>query len=76
MIGERQSLALAALLHARRPEAIDSAGWRAIDAAEVERGARDGRPRNKFTDIADMLATAAAAEPEPPMRRRLALRRR
>ncbi len=66
--------ALTGLLHARRPEAVDSAGWRAIDAAEVERGARDGRPRNKFTDIADMLSAAAAAE--PPLRRRLALRRR
>ena len=69
--------ALVELLRARRPEAVDSAGWQAIDAAEVERGARGGRPRNKFTDVADMLAAAATAQPEPSMRRRLRdLRRR
>lgn len=65
--------ALAELLRARRPEAVDAAGWGAIDAAEVERGARDGRPRIKFTDVADMLAAAAAA---PPVRRRRGLRLR
>ncbi len=68
--------ALAQLVHARQPDAIDSAGWRAIDAAEMERGSGDGRPRNKFTDIADMLAAAAAAEPAPPPRRRLLARLR
>ncbi|PBJ31449.1 ferredoxin, partial [Mycobacterium avium subsp. hominissuis] len=56
---------------ARRPDAIDAAGWRAIDAAEIARGSADGRPRNKFTDIGDMLA---AAEPAPPPRRRLLAR--
>jgi ferredoxin--NADP+ reductase len=66
--------ALSKLVHARRPDAVDSAGWRAIDAAEVERGAREGRPRNKFTDIADMLAAAATAAPPPPLRRRLLTR--
>ena len=35
---------------------------------------REGRPRNKFTDIADMLAAAAAAQPSPPLRRRLLAR--
>ncbi len=68
--------ALAQLVHARQPDAIDSAGWRAIDAAEMEQGSGDGRPRNKFTDIADMLAAAAAAEPAPPPRRRLLARLR
>lgn len=63
--------ALAALVRARRPEAIDAAGWRAIDAAEIARGSGDGRPRNKFTDVAAMLAAAATAEPAPPPRRRL-----
>jgi len=63
--------ALAKLVHARQPDAVDCAGWRAIDAAEVDRGARDGRPRNKFTNTADMLAAAAIAEPAPPLRRRL-----
>ncbi len=63
--------ALATLVHARQPDAVDTKGWQAIDAAEVARGSDDGRPRNKFTDIADMLAAAAAAEPAPPLRRRL-----
>ena len=55
--------ALANLVHARQPDAVDSAGWRAIDAAEVARGSEDGRPRNKFTDVAAMLAAAATAQP-------------
>jgi len=63
--------ALAELLHTRRPQAVDSAGWRAIDAAEVARGAQDGRPRTKFTDVTAMVAAAAAAQPAPPARRRL-----
>ncbi|GFG74785.1 FAD-dependent oxidoreductase [Mycobacterium botniense] len=60
--------ALAKLVRARQPNVVDAAGWRAIDAAEVIRGNADGRPRNKFTSIADMLAAAAAA-PVPPRRR-------
>ncbi len=63
--------ALAKLVHARQPDAVDSTGWRAIDAAEIARGSHDGRPRNKFTDVADMLAAAATAQPAPPLRRRL-----
>jgi ferredoxin--NADP+ reductase len=57
------------LVHARQPDVVDSAGWGAIDAAEIARGIDDGRPRNKFTDVADMLAAAATAPPTP--RRRL-----
>ncbi|OBH88835.1 FAD-dependent oxidoreductase [Mycobacterium sp. E2733] len=63
--------ALAKLVQARQPDAVDARGWRAIDAAEIARGSADGRPRNKFTDVADMLAAAAAAEPAPPSRRGL-----
>lgn len=63
--------ALTALVRARQPDAIDAAGWRAIDAAEIARGSGEGRPRNKFTDVAAMLAAAATAEPAPPPRRRL-----
>lgn len=63
--------ALASLVHARQPDAIDAAGWRAIDAAEIARGSDEGRPRSKFTDVSAMLAVAAAAEPAPPSRRRL-----
>ncbi|OBJ04679.1 ferredoxin [Mycobacterium alsense] len=68
--------ALAQLVHARQPAAVDSEGWRAIDAAEIERGDRGGRPRNKFTDVADMLAVAATAQPAPRARRRLLARLR
>lgn len=66
--------ALDELVRGRQPDVVDSAGWRAIDAAETERGVRGGRPRNKFTAVDDMLAAAAAAQPAPPMRRRLLAR--
>ena len=71
--------ALADLVRARQPDVVDSGGWHAIDAAEIERGghcAEGGRPRNKFTDVADMLAAAATAPPAPPPRRRLLARLR
>jgi ferredoxin--NADP+ reductase len=61
--------ALDRLIHARRPEVVDAAGWKAIDAAETLRGG-DDRPRNKFTDIDDMLAAAATA-PRPSLGERL-----
>ena len=59
--------ALTKLVHARQPDVVDSAGWRAIDAAEIARGTDEGRPRSKFTDVADMLA--ASLLPGPPRRR-------
>ncbi len=62
--------ALTELVRARQPDVVDGRGWRAIDSAEIRRGSGEGRPRNKFTDVADMLA--AAAEPAPPRRRLLA----
>jgi len=64
------------LVQARQPECVDSAGWRAIDAAEIARGDDDGRPRNKFTFVADMLAAAATAPQAPPRGRRLLARLR
>ncbi|MCV7005823.1 FAD-dependent oxidoreductase [Mycobacterium gordonae] len=64
------------LVAARQPRVVDSAGWRAIDAAEVARGSADGRPRRKFTDVADMLAAAAAAPQQPSRGRRLLARLR
>ncbi|BBX95084.1 FAD-dependent oxidoreductase [Mycobacterium lacus] len=70
-----EPLALERLVLARQPDTVDSAGWRAIDAAEIARGNNDGRPRNKFTAVADMLAAAAGA-PQTPSRRRLRARRR
>ncbi|MEZ5091040.1 MAG: hypothetical protein R2719_15840 [Micropruina sp.] len=62
--------ALEALVRSRRPEVLDAAGWRAIDAAEVRRGQAQGRPRAKFTAIAEMTA-AAQATPEPSRAARL-----
>jgi hypothetical protein len=32
--------------------------WQTTDAEELRRGAETGRPRVKFADIAEMLATA------------------
>ncbi len=68
--------ALATLVQARQPAVVDSAGWRAINAAEIARGRDEGRPRNKFTDVGDMLAAAATAQPAPPLRSRLLARLR
>ena len=69
-VSERE--ALDDLVHTRQADVVDSAGWGAIDAAEIARGSDDARPRNKFTDVADMLAAAATAQPAP--RRRLLAR--
>jgi ferredoxin--NADP+ reductase len=66
--GQRPA-ALDKLVRARQPEVVDAAGWRAIDAAEIARGAGE-RPRDKFTDVAAMLAAAAAA-PKPTVRQRI-----
>ena len=61
--------ALDKLVRSRKPDVVDAAGWKAIDAAEIARGG-DNRPRAKFTTVADMLAAAAAA-PAPTVRKRL-----
>ena len=61
--------ALDKLVRSRQPAVVDAAGWRAIDAAEIARGGGQ-RPRDKFVDIADMLAAAATA-PRPPAYKRL-----
>ena len=61
--------ALDNFVRSRRADVVDSAGWQAIDAAEVARGG-DERPRVKFTTVADMLAAAADA-PAPSLGRRL-----
>ena len=62
--------ALDKLVRSRRPDVVDAAGWKAIDEAEIARGGADGRPRDKFTTVPDMLAAAATA-PTPPVRQRL-----
>jgi ferredoxin--NADP+ reductase len=67
---------LATLVRSRQPALVDSEGWRAIDAAEIARGSGEGRPRNKFTDVAEMLAAAASAPSAHPLRSRLLARLR
>ncbi|MCF6387033.1 FAD-dependent oxidoreductase [Mycobacterium sp. MBM] len=49
------------LLQDRGVQAIDWPGWRAIDAAERERGAAASRPRVKFIGIPEMRAAALRA---------------
>lgn len=66
-----RSDALSRLIRSRQPDVVDATGWRAIDAAEIDRGGAD-RPRAKFTAVADMLAAAAAAPATPVARRLLA----
>jgi ferredoxin--NADP+ reductase len=51
------------LVRQRQPSVIDGAGWQAIDAAEIARGAVHSRPRDKFTSIPAMLDAAAAGRP-------------
>lgn len=67
--------ALDRLVRERQPGVVDANGWRAIDAAEIARGDRAGRPRNKFTSVAEMLDVAASA-PTPSLRSRVADRLR
>ncbi|CAN5386341.1 FAD-dependent oxidoreductase [soil metagenome] len=66
----RDARALDRLVRHRQPEVVDSAGWQAIDAAEIARGEAAHRPRIKFTAVAEML-TAAANAPKPTARQRL-----
>ena len=54
----RRTALLDKLIRVRQPDLIDAAGWRAIDDAERSRGAGEGRPRAKFTTVADLVAAA------------------
>ena len=47
---------LARLLDGRGVRPVDFGDWRKIDAAEVARGEPKGKPREKFTRRAEMLA--------------------
>ena len=49
------------LLEDRGVQAIDWSGWRAIDAAERERGTSLSRPRVKFIGIPEMRTAALGA---------------
>jgi ferredoxin--NADP+ reductase len=53
--------AVLSLLETRRVRVVSYPQWRAIDAAEVARGAPLGKPREKFTDVAEMLSVTTRA---------------
>jgi ferredoxin--NADP+ reductase len=50
--------ALDRLVRRRQPDVVDLTRWRAIDAAEIERGHTRGKPREKFTSLEEMLTVA------------------
>ena len=52
---------LRALLERSGVRPVDWSGWKAIDAAERERGAATARPRVKFVGIPELRSTAAGA---------------
>jgi adrenodoxin-NADP+ reductase len=49
---------LAQLLQERQAPVVSWPVWEKIDAAEVERGAAVGKPREKFTSVEEMLRVA------------------
>ncbi|HYI36306.1 MAG TPA: FAD-dependent oxidoreductase [Thermoleophilaceae bacterium] len=53
--------AVAELVAERAPDAVAYEGWEAIDAAETAAGEPLGRPRVKFTTVADMLGAARSS---------------
>ena len=55
--------AFAKLLSKRHRHVVGYRGVRAIDRRERERGAQQGRPRVKFTDLGDMLSAARRRRP-------------
>lgn len=58
--------ALEADLRQRKPNYITYADWLALDALEIKHGALEGRPRRKFTRVAEMLAALAGSnQPDP-----------
>ncbi|HOE66247.1 MAG TPA: FAD-dependent oxidoreductase [Candidatus Hydrogenedentes bacterium] len=48
--------AIRELLAARSVRVVSFAEWKKIDAVEIERGTLRGKPREKFTSVAEMLA--------------------
>jgi ferredoxin--NADP+ reductase len=48
--------ALEALIAERQPQFFSYADWQTLDALELEAGAKLGRPRVKFTSVAEMVA--------------------
>ncbi|MEU9808065.1 FAD-dependent oxidoreductase [Mycobacterium sp. NPDC050853] len=60
---------LSKLIRRRQPTIVDHNGWLAIDRAEIARGKGEGRPRDKFVSVPEMLRAAATA-PQPPLWRK------
>ncbi len=60
---------IAAVMAGRRPDVVDLAGWRAIDAEERRRGEARGRPRAKIVEIEEMRRVARAGAAPTPRRR-------
>lgn len=48
--------AVEALVRDRQPDVVTFADWQRLNALELSRGKEQGRPRVKFTSVADMLA--------------------
>ena len=53
--------ALRALMEQRGLTSVDWTGWRAIDAAERERGSAQSRPRVKYVAVDELLGAAGVA---------------
>jgi ferredoxin--NADP+ reductase len=53
---EPDCAAVERLVRARQPRCVSYADWRKLDALEVARGRPAGRPRVKFTRVAEMQA--------------------
>jgi ferredoxin--NADP+ reductase len=56
--GRPDSGAVKDLLASRGVKVVGYDGWQRIDAAEIERGKADGKPREKFVTIDDMIQAA------------------
>jgi ferredoxin--NADP+ reductase len=54
-------LAAEKLIRSRQPDVFTYPDWSRLDALEVERGERQGRPRVKYTDVREMLAALGRA---------------
>lgn len=59
---EGDATALLKLVQSRKPDYVNYQDWLLIDQIELERGAAQGRPRLKFTDVDAMLAALADAK--------------
>jgi len=59
--GTLDALTVERRIRERQPQYVNLAGWRRLDDAEVQAGRRQGRPRVKLTDVADMLAAASVS---------------